>query len=231
MKAFKQTLKDSDARGKAMDFKGFNFYGMIKNSYESILKRNTFKDEFNKSESLSDRFAIIKSSYIDVLHEMELQHKRDYTKTISPYFLNWNFTPIEVEAWNQIRYLSNLALYPQYPVGRYFTDFANPFLKIVIEMDGADFHDENKDKKRDEVMKKMGWKVFRIPGNKCFKPILFEYENESFYPCEKVRLNNEKWFMQTCDGILTAISVIYFNEPFYDGYKEICAKTCLTYQS
>lgn len=189
------------------------------------------KDEFEHNESLSDTFCIIKSSYINVLHEMERQHKKDYTKIISPYFLNWKFTPIETEAWNQIRYLSNLALYPQYPVSRFFTDFANPFLKIIVEMDGADFHDQVKDSKRDNILKDLGWKVFRIPGNKCFKDISFQHDNECFHPCKDIRLNNEKWFMQTCDGILTSISVIYFNEPHFEGYKEICMKSCLTYQS
>ena len=42
-----------------------------------------------------------------------------------------------------------LPFYPQYPIGKYFVDFADPVKKIVIECDGKKYHqDKEKDKRR-----------------------------------------------------------------------------------
>jgi len=51
----------------------------------------------------------------------------------------------------------------QYPIGYYFTDLAFPKEKIAIEYDGK-IHQGNEDEdvKRQEEIKKLGWKVFRI---------------------------------------------------------------------
>lgn len=85
----------------------------------------------------------------------------------------WNdvvtLTPIEDWLWIHIR-AANAIFYPQYPVGRYFVDFANPVARVAIECDGAAFHtDKAKDQKRDEELAAMGWKVYRVPGHICVR--------------------------------------------------------------
>lgn len=76
-------------------------------------------------------------------------------------------TPIEEWLWADIRE-NNAVLYPQYPVGRFFVDFANPVAKVAIECDGAAFHlDKAKDAARDAELQAMGWTIYRITGKDC----------------------------------------------------------------
>lgn len=78
-------------------------------------------------------------------------------------------TPIEFAAWCDIRYLG-LVLYPQYPVGRFFVDFANPSAQVAIECDGAAFHkDKARDASRQAAIEARGWVVYRISGSDCVK--------------------------------------------------------------
>ena len=88
----------------------------------------------------------------------------------APYAWNAfvNMTPIELAIWEKIRNV-NAVFYPQYPVLRYFADFANPVAKIAIECDGAAFHhDKEKDAKRDAEFESIGWIVhtFRFLSSK-----------------------------------------------------------------
>lgn len=98
----------------------------------------------------------------------------------SPYDLgiDWEFSPIEYNVWGAIRFLG-LPLYPQYPVGPYFVDFGDPKRKIAIEVDSIRWHkDKKKDQERDHQMRKLGWKVFRIPSRMTYKTRT-DFEDES----------------------------------------------------
>lgn len=63
---------------------------------------------------------------------------REMYKTIDtnfydPYPIDWVkvFTPIEYMTWCDIRDYP-MQMWPQYPIGKYFADFANVDKKIVI---------------------------------------------------------------------------------------------------
>ena len=77
-----------------------------------------------------------------------------------------HLTPIEEWLWHDIRSV-DAVLYPQYPVGRFFVDFANPAAKVAIECDGAAYHDQAKDAARDAELNRLGWTVYRFPGWMC----------------------------------------------------------------
>lgn len=114
-----------------------------------------------------ERWNIIREAYrlnIDSIMEARARGLRGRT---SPYLLDWDFTPIEEMAWQDIRSMC-LPLYPQFPVDRYFVDFGDPHLKIAIELDGKDFHDAAADRVRDTRLWELGWRTFRIPGRKSF---------------------------------------------------------------
>jgi hypothetical protein len=88
---------------------------------------------------------------------------------IDPY--SWTpfiqLTPIEEWLWGDIR-AANAVFYPQYPVGGFFVDFANPVAQVAIECDGAAYHqDKAKDAARDEKLANLGWHVYRISGSQC----------------------------------------------------------------
>ncbi|HEX4334111.1 MAG TPA: DUF559 domain-containing protein [Usitatibacter sp.] len=61
---------------------------------------------------------------------------------VDPYFADWPtiLTPIELQMWSLIR-SQPVPFYPQYPVGGYFIDFANPREKIGIECDSRAWHE------------------------------------------------------------------------------------------
>lgn len=89
---------------------------------------------------------------------------------IDPYLWHngmiW-MTPIEEFLWHDIRAMGAV-LYPQYPVGRFFVDFANPAAKVAIECDGAAYHlDKAKDARRDAELAAIGWRIYRAPGWLC----------------------------------------------------------------
>ena len=82
-----------------------------------------------------------------------------------PFLVKWHriFSPIEEDAWNAILECG-LSMFPQYPVGRYFVDFGDPWRRQAIECDGAAYHDARRDARRDAALRGLGWSVLRIPG-------------------------------------------------------------------
>jgi hypothetical protein len=85
-------------------------------------------------------------------------------------------TPIETSLWHDIR-AEAAVLYPQFPVGRFFVDFANPVAKVAIECDGAKWHsDPAKDTARQAEIEALGWTVYRISGRDCHTDFT-EHEN------------------------------------------------------
>lgn len=154
------------------------------------------------------------------------------------YPLDWAkiFTPIELDAWHCIR-MKGVVLYPQYPVLNYHIDFANPGLKIALELDGAEFHNKERDLIRDNKLRDIGWTVFRISGKEMmrtnFKTLESSYEDD-YERIEEIG----KWILETGDGVIEAIKIIYFedhNKPFYktnigNNFFNFCEKTLRDHQ-
>lgn len=109
------------------------------------------------------RCSLIREVYMTVNYLLIEQSTKGQGQVVNPYFLPWDFTPIETNAWGEIR-RHGLPLYPQYPILHYFADFADPYRKIAIELDGRAWHSEAKDAARDADMIALGWVVYRIPG-------------------------------------------------------------------
>lgn len=92
----------------------------------------------------------------------------------------------------------------QYEVGPYRTDFAclfysevTPFKKVIVECDGHDFHEKNKeqaakDKKRDRYFQQNGWQILHFTGSelyhdskKCVKELHDIYQGIFFEALER----------------------------------------------
>jgi very-short-patch-repair endonuclease len=125
-------------------------------------------ERIEKSKGWAQRQAI-REFYAEI--RPELDRAEAWRWAIDPYAVNWPklFTPIEMALWMDIRG-HGLVLYPQFPVGRYFADFANPRARVVVECDGAAYHDPERDEARDGDMRRMGWTVYRFAGSECVKP-------------------------------------------------------------
>lgn len=139
---------------------------------------------------------------------------------IDPNFVDWGplFSPIEREAWNSIRGLG-VPLYPQLPVLNYFIDFGNPYLKIGLELDGRDYHDYERDLKRDESLLAIGWKIFRIPGSEAVKEVMRPERFEEMTPKTLRYMEETARWLQSKDGVIMAILQVYFkgNRDGFNG--------------
>jgi very-short-patch-repair endonuclease len=148
---------------------------------------------------------------------------RDLYKTVDvteydPYLIDWTllFSPIESMAWGEIRYLG-LPFWPQFPIGKYFADFANPIKKIVIECDGKEFHSQAQDCQRDAFMIGEGWTVYRISGADCNRVMKNPWEEILSLGLESDDSQAERiiheWLHTTVDGLIAAISYGHFAKP------------------
>lgn len=169
--------------------------------------------------------------------------KRDKCAYYNIYAFDWEkiFTPIESEAWFSIKTKGRIVLYPQYPVLNYHLDFANPYLKIALELDGAKYHDKEKDLKRDNNLRALGWTVYRISGremnNSNYKNFA-DMRNEGIDDVNDIASEVHNWIGSTGDGVITAIRMKHFNddpdyyrqnESLYDFYIQ-CLKTLEDHQ-
>ena len=101
----------------------------------------------------------------------EIMRAPAHVWSIDPYAWEYEgdikLSHIEAALWYDIR-LAGAVLYPQFPVGRYVVDFANPVARCAIECDGKAYHqDKAKDAKRTQDLTDMGWCIYRLTGAEC----------------------------------------------------------------
>jgi very-short-patch-repair endonuclease len=88
--------------------------------------------------------------------------------------LRKNMTDAENLLWLRLRgkQLRGLQFYRQKIIGKYIVDFYCPKANLVIELDGGQHYSEpgqEKDKTRDDVLRKMGIKVIRFCDRDVFE--------------------------------------------------------------
>lgn len=191
---------------------------MDKIQQERMVSQFKLQSEYMMSEKITDKWGCIRQAYMEMIPYIIQQARRDNQRGIDPYFLNWDFTAIERDAWESIRHCGAV-LYPQFPLFNYFIDFANPYLKIGLELDGKNYHDIKKDRKRDEMLNKFGWIIYRIKGSECF----VKY-NEKIYNGEPEEFTIEDikhWMLNTSDGVINALNVVHFGDIHLNKYKNI----------
>lgn len=137
-------------------------------------------------------------------------------------------TRIEYDAWQVIRGFGKAPLYPQYPVGRFFADFANPLRKIAVECDGREFHkDKQKDSARDKEFNALGWTVFRVTGADCVRQVSLDVDEFDFRERTEVLYNRyDAYYRSTVDGLIRAIGANYFKYPVNE-FEESMVAECL----
>lgn len=162
---------------------------------------------------------------------------------VSSYPCDWKniFTPIEYDAWCAIRSKGRIVLYPQYPALNFHIDFANPGLKIGVELDGKHFHNAERDRARDRQLAKAGWKIYRISGTEMSRTNYKEsYElSQDEWDYDQTSADLRHWLTETGDGVIEAIKEIHFIKkeswPFTDEdlnnlYIGLCNQTLEDHQ-
>lgn len=175
------------------------------------------------------KFLAIRKAYAEQMPEWMADYEAKGELRIDPYFMDWQFTPIERNVWCDIRTLG-LPFVPQVPVLNYFLDFGCPMLKIGIECDGKAWHDHDLDKARDARLAAQGWMIFRIEGHECMRIVEPWPEYRDEYEEEDTGLV-QKFFMTTSEGILTAIKRTYFEDRDDNKYQFEMAATLFEHRS
>ena len=170
------------------------------------------------------KFLEIRKMYSELLPAWILEYEKTGDMRQDPYFMNWEFTPIEEMVWRDIRTFG-IPFFPQIPVLNYFLDFGCPFLKIGIECDGKAWHSHDLDKARDARLAAEGWMIFRIEGHECKRFI------DPWDECEEENSQLIKdYFMTTSEGIISAIKRKYFDND-YGKYQSEISHTLFEHRS
>ena len=158
------------------------------------------------------RWSIIREIYRQNIGRIMEARDRGLRGRTDPYLLDWDFTPIERQAWQEIRGMA-LPLYPQFPVDRYFIDFADPKFKIGVELDGKAFHDPVADMVRDRRLLSLGWRMFRIPGRKSFPWKGVRPFSDEWYQLERrdAELALHDWAIGCSEGFFWSLSQIVYS--------------------
>ena len=87
--------------------------------------------------------------------------------------LRKNFTETERFLWKHIRQkqLDGYKFRRQQPIGQYIVDFVNFERNIIIELDGCQHTEIEKDKERDKFLRDQGFKVLRFWNHEVFENV------------------------------------------------------------
>ncbi len=208
----------------------------MKDDHKELLNHIKFMQPVNKlrqqylaAKNSFVRRQIMAEAYKILLPKIIERAENSLTLWVYPYFLEWDrfSTPIEAEAWQCIRG-RRVVFYPEFPVLNYFIDFANPYLKVGVELDGKEFHNAEYDRQRDKQLYDEGWTIYRIPGRECVKPVKDNYHwHDQDVTDEEFEQGISDWILETCDGVFEALYWRYFADS-RDGvppYPELYSET------
>lgn len=177
--------------------------------FDNYKKMRALGDRWTRDKDTPARWQIIRDAYALMLPKI-------MEGRVNPYFLEWDFTPIERLAWMDIRG-GGIPMYPQFPVGRVFIDFADPVLKIGVELDGAAYHQHEKDLARDTELAKRGWKIFRVKGRDAVKIVPNPFESQyDFVHDGDWRQALLDWGMSDSTGFFWALDRVFYRPHYGD---------------
>ncbi len=92
--------------------------------------------------------------------------QRQYGQTERARDLRQQENPAEASMWTVLkdRQLGGFKFVRQLPIGPYYADFVCRALKLVVEIDGSQHVDSEYDRRRDQVMVRMGYAILRVPS-------------------------------------------------------------------
>ena len=175
--------------------------------------------QFDENNKLNQLFEIVLENDYRKWSAMRKIYALIDTDHYTPYPVDWTriFTPIESMVWTEIRG-AGLPFFPQFPVGKYFADFADPKKRIAIECDGAAFHSFEKDRQRNEFFASQGWSVYRISGADCNHVVDIRWDEIDEFSSESKSLVSD-WLYKTAEGFMWSLACASYNGHF--NHKEL----------
>jgi len=197
--------------GTPIDYLEYEF-GSMERFWEYHCALGKIVSAYERTKSQSERWSIIRQYYEFI--QSEIDDSPIHRWAIDPYQISFDrdYSPIEKAAWDALRIYS-VPMYPQYPILNYFADFAHPKLKLILELDGKQWHNAEKDAKRDARIVERGWKVYRVTGAECYRilPEPWELREDELSDDEWVQKTRD-WFTRTVDGVIYSLKMRYFRD-------------------
>jgi len=161
------------------------FVSIVNNKKDKIVRLNYSDQHLFSLHDLFDEFL---SQYVDQNESIE-----EFCRLLERYVsichrvLNRKIeSPIEEMFWKAATKINNNTvdgcprcmipgLTYQVPVKNYRVDFAIPHIKMVIEIDGHEYHktkeQRTSDAKRERDLEELGWYVIRFTGSEIYKNV------------------------------------------------------------
>jgi very-short-patch-repair endonuclease len=192
------------------DVRPEEFARLIDEAFADKANRDEWHVAYREARSDPERWNVIRDVY-RVMMPVILKASEDRLGgRVDPYFVSWKFTPIEALAWMSIREVG-LPVYPQVPAHRWFIDFANPYHRIGVELDGKDYHDPVTDTRRDSILAQQRWHIYRITGAEAYRVLERPHDmDREDMSEEEFHRRSQRWWNETSDGVITAIDRMFF---------------------
>jgi very-short-patch-repair endonuclease len=190
-----------------LDYEGFIRRATIRGGLRQGIETAT--NYYQKLQALKKYYSQVDEDIIKAFKVSKFRWQNTY-----PYDWSRILTPIEFQAWQAIRSKGRIVLYPQYPVLNYYLDFANPGLKIGLELDGKQYHNKERDVIRDAELKNAGWVIYRITGKEMMRSNFKElYEIQELLRYDEAHYDDLRyWLLETGDGVIEAIKAFHFED-------------------
>ncbi|MGE0284563.1 MAG: endonuclease domain-containing protein [Rhizobiaceae bacterium] len=84
-----------------------------------------------------------------------------------------SMTEAELKLWTELRAhrLMGLSFRRQMPIAGYIVDFACPSQKMIVEVDGSQHANSERDRIRDEALTSLGWSILRFWNDDVLRDI------------------------------------------------------------
>lgn len=189
----------------------------------SFVRDRRLRQGYAEAKTMGDKWGHIRQVWQE---HMSTVMAAPADRWVSPYFVDWDFSPAESAAWGALRSSSNVApLYPQVPVFNWFVDFGNPRRRVGLEVDGKQWHDPHRDRERDLQLWGQDWRIFRVPASEFLSNSASDLWRRYQDRCEwlladgrdpeeendsEIRELAEAYMMNTGVGVVDAIASQYF---------------------
>lgn len=177
--------------------------------------------EFKKLDIFEQRKEIMRC--YELLMPYILERKSNY---INPYILDWQsyLNTNEFSVFAACRCIG-VSFYPQFSVGKYCLDFANPYYRIGIEVDSNTYHTYEKDLKRDTELRKLGWKIYHLTSSEAYpnsKQNIEDINLDYYYLNEEEYFENKsKYYQNQVEGIIECISYVSLDFGIEEGFEDV----------
>lgn len=184
------------------------------------IAKDTSNDYLTRIIALSNHWSDFEEEIMESISENPIYHHMGNCFDYSTIF-----TPIEYDFWCSMKCIGGIYFYPQYKVLNYICDFVNPYHKIIIELDGKEYHvDKEKDLRRDLSLGKEGWSIIRITGSDMFKSAGFD-ECDVLRDFDYGNIDEDEMYKKLCqyyltgDGIVRSLRYIYWQSEYHNDIE------------